>query len=252
VPYYENQNPASFGWSAGGDAHIVPFVYEGHEFPSGVALGTEGLWARALDLICSQIGFQLADPRPEVGGCWGYSDRLKKSGAGTSFHAYGLALDVNAPWNPWDVDGPPLSPHRMPVTTGTLVRPLGMVWGGDFRGPKDWMHIELHLSPAEVADRNGSPLPRRDPPVQPIRPYPLPPGYYYGPRSGPASSVSNQVRPTQAGLAGLRWAQERLGVTADGLYGPHTASATIGWQRSHGLVVDGLIGPRTWASLAAG
>jgi hypothetical protein len=251
MPHLENQHPASFGWSAGASADIVEYVYRDHPFPGGVARGTERLWSAALDLICAQPGFELADPRPTVGGCWGYADRLKKSGAGTSFHAYGLALDINAPANPWDTDGPPPSAHRMPINTGQLVRPLGMLWGGDFRGPKDWMHIELHLSPGEVAVLNPTSL-FRPPPAQPTtQPYPLPPGYYYGPRSGPIVSVSNQVRPTQAGVAGLRWAQERLGVTADGLYGPNTAAATIRWQQSHGLVVDGLIGPRTWASLAA-
>jgi peptidoglycan hydrolase-like protein with peptidoglycan-binding domain len=249
MPYFENQNPASFGWSAGGNANIAPFIYAGHEFPRGVAAGTHRLWSAALDLICAQPGFTLPDPRPSVGGCWGYADRLKKSGAGLSFHAFGLALDVAAPWNPFDTDGPPPSPHRMPINTGQLVRPLGMIWGGDFRGVKDWMHIELHLSPSEVDALDPADLFRL--PLEPTaRSYPLPPGYYYGPRSGPVFSVSNQVRPTQAGLAGLRWAQQRLGVTADGLYGPHTASATVGWQRSHGLVADGLIGPRTWASLA--
>jgi peptidoglycan hydrolase-like protein with peptidoglycan-binding domain len=243
------QNPSRFGWRAGSAADIVPFSYGRNSFPSGVARGTEPLWTAALDLICREPGFVMPDPRPTVGGCWGFVDRLKKSGNGTSFHAYGLAIDVAAPWNGYNVPWPPASPHRLPAATGHLVAPLGILWGGTFSGPKDWMHLELHLDPAEVAAWNAGP-------VLPfvndagLLAWPLAAGCYYGPRSGPANSISNLVRPTETSLAGLKWAQARLGCVADGLYGPATAAAARSWQQAHGLVADGLIGPRTWSSLS--
>ena len=39
--------------------------------------------------------------------------------------------------------------------------------------------------------------------------------------------------------------QKKLGVTADGIFGPATAAALRSYQRSHGLAVDGIAGPQT-------
>jgi peptidoglycan hydrolase-like protein with peptidoglycan-binding domain len=43
--------------------------------------------------------------------------------------------------------------------------------------------------------------------------------------------------------------QRRLGVVADGEFGPITLSAVKRFQASHGLVVDGIVGPATRAAL---
>lgn len=43
--------------------------------------------------------------------------------------------------------------------------------------------------------------------------------------------------------------QRRLGIEADGIFGPITRRAVIRFQRHKGLVPDGLAGPRTWAAL---
>jgi peptidoglycan hydrolase-like protein with peptidoglycan-binding domain len=247
--WLDSQDPSAFGWRSGPAADIVPYVYRGtHSFPQGVARGTSALWDQALDLICGQPGFSLPDPNPMVGGCWGFEDRDRKGGNTRSFHAFGLALDVAAPWNPWNVPVPAPSAHRMPRNAGQLIAPLGMVWGGDFRGNVDSMHIELHLSPGELADWPGL----RRPPAEPgkLPPFPLPAGWYFGPRSGPDASVSNVWRPEIAWVAALAAAQRILGVPADGLYGPVTARATRSYQLAHGLVADGLIGVNTWRALA--
>jgi peptidoglycan DL-endopeptidase CwlO len=44
-------------------------------------------------------------------------------------------------------------------------------------------------------------------------------------------------------------AQQALGVTADGVFGPLTRAAVESFQRSHGLAVDGVIGPVTASAL---
>lgn len=44
-------------------------------------------------------------------------------------------------------------------------------------------------------------------------------------------------------------AQRRLGIKADGDFGPNTERAVRAWQASHGLQVDGVIGTHTWRSL---
>lgn len=35
----------------------------------------------------------------------------------------------------------------------------------------------------------------------------------------------------------------------DGIFGPQTQAAVLGFQRSQGLVADGIVGPKTWAAL---
>lgn len=77
--------------------------------------------------------------------------------------------------------------------------------------------------------------------------FPLPAGWYFGPRSGPTRSVSgyhghrDDLRRWQSQMARRGWT---IGV--DGLYGPNTEQNAREFQREKGLTVDGLIGPATW------
>ena len=79
--------------------------------------------------------------------------------------------------------------------------------------------------------------------------FPLPRGSYFGPKSGPNSSVSgyyshrSDLKKWQARMAARGWR-----ITADGLYGPATAKVARSFQAEKGLAVDGLIGPATWAA----
>ena len=79
--------------------------------------------------------------------------------------------------------------------------------------------------------------------------FPLPRGHYFGPKSGPASSVSGYYGH-RADLK--RWQQQmrKRGwpLTADGLYGSATAKIARAFQKEKGLPVDGLIGAATWAA----
>ena len=49
--------------------------------------------------------------------------------------------------------------------------------------------------------------------------------------------------------ASVRLLQARLGVAADGVFGPGTARAVRSFQRAHGLTADGVVGPATWSAL---
>jgi peptidoglycan hydrolase-like protein with peptidoglycan-binding domain len=47
----------------------------------------------------------------------------------------------------------------------------------------------------------------------------------------------------------VKQVQAKLGVVADGIFGPNTEAAVRAFQSAHGLVPDGIIGPKTWAAL---
>lgn len=78
--------------------------------------------------------------------------------------------------------------------------------------------------------------------------WPLPPGYYFGPRSGPRQSVSGYVshradlRVWQARMRARGWT-----IAVDGLYGPGTAAVVRKFQADKRLPTTGLIDARTWA-----
>jgi putative chitinase len=43
--------------------------------------------------------------------------------------------------------------------------------------------------------------------------------------------------------------QEKLGLTADGIFGPGTQSKVKEWQAANGLTADGIVGNGTWARM---
>lgn len=79
--------------------------------------------------------------------------------------------------------------------------------------------------------------------------FPLPDGWYFGPREGPVESVSgyysygDDLRRWQQRMAERGWT-----IDPDGLYGPQTAGVARAFQEEKGLTVDSLIGPETWGA----
>lgn len=241
MPDFDSNDPREFGWYTSFRG-FVAFTYQGLSFPQGVHPLAAPPFRIALDRL---VAHGLVLPSPRIGleaGMWGQEDRNIAGTETPSFHSFGLAIDVCAPWNPAGVANPSPSPHRLPDETSDLVEPLGILWGGSprFGNRPDRMHLELHLSPRELGGLSTMP---------PHRPFPLPAGYYYGPLAGPSSSISGAYRTDGPYRPGLEEAQRRLGTNADGLYGPMTAAATRSWQLAHHLTADGLIGLQTWLSL---
>ena len=64
-----------------------------------------------------------------------------------------------------------------------------------------------------------------------------------------AQDAATPLAPGVQSTDGVRALQRKLGVSADGVYGPRTRAAVKRFQRAHGLDVDGVAGPQTLAEL---
>lgn len=140
-----SNDPESWGWRVG--QNIVPFSFQGVDFPGGVAGGTEGIWRSFLAQLVPMIPGGI---RP--GEDWGYENRDNVNSPGKkSMHAYGLALDVNSTENPNmpGTSGPAGSGrYQIPASADALATRFNMLWGGRWG---DAMHFELHEGKAQVS-----------------------------------------------------------------------------------------------------
>jgi peptidoglycan hydrolase-like protein with peptidoglycan-binding domain len=64
-----------------------------------------------------------------------------------------------------------------------------------------------------------------------------------------AQDAATPLAPGIQSADTVRAVQKKLGVAADGVYGPRTRAAVKRFQRAHGLDVDGVAGPQTLAEL---
>lgn len=69
------------------------------------------------------------------------------------------------------------------------------------------------------------------------------------PPSDPQPRTLKLTLPRMTGLD-VETLQMRLGIKADGVFGPATDAALRAFQSAHGLVADGVCGPRSWKVLA--
>jgi hypothetical protein len=108
-----------------------------------------GIFTAFVDELAARTGYKVEGEQQDD---WGYSPRhiANDPKKAWSNHAWGLAVDINAPANP----------QKHPLTTnmpawvkerGPLMHKYGLRWGGHFSDP-DPMHFEFMLRP-EDADR---------------------------------------------------------------------------------------------------
>ena len=66
----------------------------------------------------------------------------------------------------------------------------------------------------------------------------------------PRGPITQTVRLGATGDA-VKRVQRKLGLVADGAFGPNTEKAVKAWQSENGLVADGIVGPKTLGKLLA-
>jgi len=81
------------------------------------------------------------------------------------------------------------------------------------------------------------------------QPTPLIPDEESQPQPGQPGPRPTLRRPMRHEL--VKVIQAKVGVSADGKFGPRTEAAVRTFQRNHGLVADGTVGPNTWRALDA-
>lgn len=71
----------------------------------------------------------------------------------------------------------------------------------------------------------------------------------FGSDAPPAMSSANLFETIRVGSTGetVRAVQDKLGITADGVFGPGTERAIRDWQTANGLTADGIVGPKSLA-----
>jgi peptidoglycan hydrolase-like protein with peptidoglycan-binding domain len=78
---------------------------------------------------------------------------------------------------------------------------------------------------------------------------PVPSGAHSRARSSASTRVHVELLRMGSRGPAVAALQRRLGVEADGIFGPVTRGAVRAFQRRHGLLVDGIVGPQTRAAL---
>jgi|SRR6185295_14536251 len=76
--------------------------------------------------------------------------------------------------------------------------------------------------------------------------FPLPEGFYYGPKEGPDESISGLSGEPKAWIDRLKRWQAKATITPTGAYDPSTATAARKIQSSAGLPVTGYVDQKTW------
>lgn len=121
-----------------GDKRIVPLEVEGVSFPGGIHRALRPVVKFALTRAVKRSGYKL-----RKGTCWGHSYRKIAGTDVWSNHAYGLAIDVNAPWNGRGTDG------NLPRKFVRTMKFWGFEWGGDWDFT-DPMHFEWRFGRAKL------------------------------------------------------------------------------------------------------
>jgi D-alanyl-D-alanine carboxypeptidase/Putative peptidoglycan binding domain len=175
--------------------------------------------------------------------CWGHAPRKIKGSNSWSFHAPGIAIDLNANKHPQGSRGT-FNAERQRAIRALLGKYSHngvklFRWGGDYHHTADEMHFEI-IVPRGVALAAAGSL-------------------QTNPGTGPApvahSPGSRELKlfsPHQTG-DDVRYVQRFVGERhcgkADGDYGPHTKDGVAWYQKMRGIAATGVCDKETWRNM---
>lgn len=83
----------------------------------------------------------------KINSLGGYANRNVAGTNKKSYHAQGMAIDINPQQNPHTFPGDPnYGQTNMPANVGALAKKHGLGWGGNWRSSKDTMHFSAAAS----------------------------------------------------------------------------------------------------------
>lgn len=174
--------------------------------------------------------FHLTVEPLHVGWCWGFNPKKIEGSSTWSNHAWGGAVDLNAPAHPMGTR------NTFTVAKRTAIDKLLVKYsyqgkrllrhGKDYKTRPDDMHVEINVS--------------RDIALAAVK------------AMSSAVTIVAGSRKLIKGMKGtdVKVAQGKVGVTADGYFGPLTEAAVMRFQQTKKLVpVDGIVGRDTWTAM---
>lgn len=182
-----------------------------------------------------------------------YNRRPIRGGTAWSSHAFGAAVDlgygprhggptqivVESEIVQWLIaNSAELGIQRIHLYQRRLYWQAGTGWIDKNPGNGlDWIHVETHPDSWHNNAPTAQRLSERPQRPEPAPTAPTPPKY--------------PGRPLKRSSTGLnvKRIQLRLGILADGKYGPQTEAAVKTFQTAHQLTADGIVGPVTWKAL---
>jgi D-alanyl-D-alanine carboxypeptidase-like protein len=142
---YPTPLPSTKGWGPGWPDCQRDKIQPCPPFVGGVNKGILELTTILVEELKDR-GYEFMSP-----GCWGFGCRATKGGSGDvpSFHSWGLALDFNAPENPFSkTAGNTAALNNEDKWVVPFMREYGFFWLGPAIG--DWMHFSFCGSPADA------------------------------------------------------------------------------------------------------
>ena len=132
------------GWQVLPPSSSLSHVRMGSKQADVVVRSEIGFLVAALARDLERFTGEAANP----GWCWGYNGRpIRGTTDVYSFHAFGLAVDYNAPKHPLGQTGT-WGGHASSVVN--CAAHYGFRWGGSYSGRKDEMHFEYLGTPSQA------------------------------------------------------------------------------------------------------
>jgi hypothetical protein len=172
------------------------------------------------------------------GECWGFNPKHIEGSTSWSNHAWGGAIDLNAPEHAMGAKNT-FSPAKQAAIHKILTRYTFqghklIRWGGDYSGRHDDMHVEINVDRAVALAA-----------VKALQTPPKPP---VAGSNKPGTRILKLASPVMKG-PDIAFVQRWTGADDDGIFGRDTQARVARYQGIVGLPQNGRVDGPTWSAM---